>query len=83
MKFIADTSRSYESVTLLPKLKFTVYAFLWAFSKGMRVEGSNKYSNKGPVRHYPPLPLLTFPSPFFFSSLLFECKVKGHTTEWW
>jgi hypothetical protein len=51
MKFTADTSRSYESVTLLLKLKFTVYNFLWTFSKGSRVEGCNEYSNKGPVRH--------------------------------
>jgi len=51
MKFFADTSLSYESVSLLLKLKFTVCNFLWAFSKGLRVEGCNKYSNKGPVRH--------------------------------
>jgi hypothetical protein len=85
MKFIADTSRSYGSVTLLLKLKFTVYNFLWAFSKGLRVEGCSKYSNEGPVRHYllqPPPPPVTFLSPFIFSSLLLECNVKDHTTDW-
>ena len=51
MKFIANTSLCYESVSLLLELKFTVCNFLWAFSKGLRVKGCNKYSNKGPFRH--------------------------------
>ena len=71
MKFIAETNRSYESVTLLLKLKFTVYNILWTFSKGLRVEGCNKYSNKGPVRHYPPHPPhpnLSYSFHFFFSA---------------